>query len=118
VLASDIDPVATGVARGNARMNGAGPLVRVAVADGLNSPAIRSHAPYDLILANILARPLRQLAPALSGALARGGIAVLSGLLRDQEHQVSSSYKAQGLVQRKALRKGPWSALVLERARR
>jgi len=118
VLASDIDPVATQVARDNAWMNGAGPCVRVTVANGLNSPAIRAHAPYDLILANILAGPLRQLAPALSRALARGGIAVLSGLLRDQEHQVSSSYKAQGLVFRTALRQGPWSALVLERPRR
>jgi ribosomal protein L11 methyltransferase len=118
VLASDIDPVATEVARGNARTNSEGPLIHAVMADGLNSPAIRAHAPYDLILANILARPLQQLAPALSGALARGGIAVLSGLLRDQEHQVSSSYKAQGLVHRNALRKGPWSALVLERPRR
>jgi len=118
VLATDIDPVATGVARENACMNGAGSLVRVSVAEGLNSPAIRAHAPFDLILANILAGPLRQLAPALSGGLTRGGIAVLSGLLRDQEHQVSSSYKAQGLVFGTALRKGPWSALVLERARR
>ena len=118
VLASDIDPVAAQVARGNARMNGAGPNLGVIVADGLNTPAIRSHGPYDLILANILAGPLRQIAPALSVALARGGIAVLSGLLRDQEHQVSSRYKAQGLVYRTALRKGPWSALVLERAQR
>ncbi len=116
-LASDIDPVATEVARDNATMNGAGPFVRVTVANGLNSPAIRAHAPYDLIVANILAGPLRQLAPALSAALKRGGIAVLSGLLRDQEHQVSSRYKARGLVYRTALRKGPWSALVLERAR-
>ena len=88
------------------------------MADGLNSRRSRAHAPYDLILANILAGPLRQLAPALSAALARGGIAVLSGLLRDQEHQVSSIYKAQGLVYHTALRKGPWSALVLERARK
>lgn len=116
VLASDIDPVATQVARDNAKMNDAGPYVGVIVADGLNAPAIRAHAPYDLILANILAGPLRQLAPVLSVALAHGGIAVLSGLLRDQEHQVSSRYKAQGLVYRTALRKGPWSALVLERA--
>ncbi len=117
VLASDIDPVATEVARDNARMNGAGPVVRVTVAEGLNSPAIRAHAPYDLVLANILAGPLRRLAPTLSGALAHGGAAVLSGLLRDQERSVSSSYRAQGLVFRQALRKGPWSALVLERGR-
>jgi ribosomal protein L11 methyltransferase len=118
VLASDIDPVAAEVAHDNARTNGAGPLVRAIVADGLNRPAIRTHAPYDLIVANILAGPLRRLAPALSGTLARGGAAVLSGLLRDQEHSVSSSYRAQGLMLRQALRKGPWSALVLERPRR
>ena len=118
VLASDIDPVATQVARDNAQMNDATRLVHTMAADGLNSPAITARAPYDLILANILARPLRELAPALSRALARGGLAVLSGLLCDQEHQVSSIYKAQGLVYRKALRKGPWSALVLERAQR
>ena len=118
VLASDIDPVATQVARDNAQMNGASHLVHAMAADGLNSPAITARAPYDLILANILARPLRELAPALSRALARGGLAVLSGLLRDQEHQVSSIYKAQGLVYRMTLRKGPWSALVLGRAQR
>ena len=115
VLASDIDPVAIDVARANARMNNEGPLVRVAVADGLTSPAIRAHAPYDLIVANILAEPLQLLAPALSAALARGGSLVLSGLLRDQEQQVLSPYRAQGLIFRRALRKGPWSALVLAR---
>jgi ribosomal protein L11 methyltransferase len=115
VLASDIDPVAIDVARANARMNSEGPLVHVAVADGLTSPAIRAHRPYDLILANILAGPLQLLAPALSAALARGGSLVLSGLLRDQEQQVLSPYRAQGLIFRRALRKGPWSALVLAR---
>jgi ribosomal protein L11 methyltransferase len=113
VLASDIDPVAIEVARANARMNNEGPLVRVAIADGLTSPAIRAHAPYDLILANILAGPLQLLAPALSLAVARGGSLVLSGLLRDQEQQVLSPYRAQGLIFRRALRKGPWAALVL-----
>ena len=117
MLATDIDPVATDVARANARMNDEGPLVRTVVADGLNSPAIQHSAPYDLIVANILAGPLRQLAPALCAALAPSGAVVLSGLLRDQEHQVEDRYRAQGLVHRKALRKGPWSALVLERSR-
>ena len=116
VLASDIDPVAIDVARANARMNSEGPLVRVAVADGLTSPAIRAHAPYDLILANILAGPLQLLAPALSAALAGGGSLVLSGLLRDQELQVLSPYRAQGLIFKRALRKGPWSALILVRS--
>ena len=116
VLASDIDPVAIDVARENAQTNHEGPLVRVAVADGLTSPAIRAHAPYDLILANILAGPLQLLAPALSAAVARGGSLVLSGLLHDQEQQVLSPYRAQGLTFRRALRKGPWSALILERS--
>ena len=115
VLASDIDPVAVQVARDNASMNNEGHLVRAIWADGLTSPAIREHAPYDLIVANILAGPLQQLAPALCAALARGGAIVLSGLLRDQELQVEHRYRAQGLAHVKALRKLPWSALVLER---
>jgi len=115
VLASDIDPVATEVAGDNARMNGVRPLVRAIVADGMTSPAIQAGAPYDVIVANILAGPLQLLAPALSVALARGGAVVLSGLLRDQELQVETCYRAQGLKRRKALRKGPWSALVLAR---
>jgi ribosomal protein L11 methyltransferase len=115
VLASDIDPVAVQVARDNARLNDEGPLVRAIWADGMTSPAIQRRAPYDLIIANILPGPLRQLAPALCAALAPGGAVVLSGLLRDQEHQVEDRYRAQGLAHRKALRKGPWSALILER---
>jgi ribosomal protein L11 methyltransferase len=118
VLASDIDPVAVEVASENARMNGEGPFFRAVVADGLNNPALAVGGPYDLILANILALPLQRLAPALSKALARGGTMVLSGLLRDQEQQVTSAYRAQGLAFRGALRKGPWSALVLERGGR
>ena len=116
VLATDIDPIAVAVARENARANEAAPLIHAAVADGLAHPAIRSHAPFDLIVANILAAPLTKLAPDLSAALAPRGIAVLSGLLRNQENLVLSFYRAQHLVLRRALRDGPWSALVLERA--
>jgi ribosomal protein L11 methyltransferase len=114
VLATDIDPVATAVAWENARLNGVGPLVRVSVTDGLRSPALQASGPYDLIVANILALPLRRMAASLSAKLARGGTAVLSGLLRDQERQVASAYRAQGIRFLRALRKGPWSALVLE----
>ncbi len=116
VTATDIDPIAVEVARENCRSNGVGPLVRAAVADGLDHPLIRAGASYELILANILASPLTRLAPALSAALARGGTAVLSGLLRSQEALVLSYYRAQGLVFRQALREGPWSALVLQRS--
>ncbi|HEX3485239.1 MAG TPA: 50S ribosomal protein L11 methyltransferase [Micropepsaceae bacterium] len=115
VLATDIDAVAVEVARENARANESAPLVHAAVADGFTHPAIRSAAPFDLICANILAGPLCRLAPDLSAALARGGTAVLSGLLRDQEKAVLSFYRPHGLVLRRIYRDGPWSALVLER---
>lgn len=113
VLATDIDPVAVEVTRDNARLNGVAPLVRTGVAEGLESPVIRRQAPFGLIVANILAGPLTQLAPSLLRALAPGGVLVLSGLLRGQENLVLSFYRAQGLIFKRALRHGPWSALVL-----
>ena len=115
VLATDIDIVAVEVARENARANGEAPLIHAAVADGFTHPAIRTRAPFDLICANILAGPLTKLAPDLSAALARRGLVVLSGLLRDQEKQVLSFYRPHGLILRRTYRDGPWSALVLER---
>jgi ribosomal protein L11 methyltransferase len=115
VLATDIDRIAIEVARENARANNVAPLIHAAVADGFTSPAIRDRAPFDLILANILAGPLTKLAPDLAAALAPQGTAVLSGLLRNQEKLVLSFACAQGLVFRRALRDGPWSALVLQR---
>jgi ribosomal protein L11 methyltransferase len=108
VLATDIDPIAVEVARENARANDVAPRMRAAVADGLTHPAIASTAPFDLILANILAAPLTQLAPTLSAAVAPRGLAVLSGLLRNQENLVLSFYRAQGLKLRETLRDGPW----------
>ncbi len=117
VLATDIDPIAVDVARENTRANAVAPLIRAGVADGLTHPAIANKAPFDLILANILAAPLTQLAPTLSAAVAPRGFAVLSGLLRNQENLVLSFYRTQGLNLRETLRDGPWSALVLERGR-
>ena len=116
VLAADIDPVAVAVARENARANSVAPLLCAYVADGLAHPALRG--PHALILANILASPLTRLAPALSAALAPGGIAVLSGLLGSQEDLVLSFYRANGLTLRRRYRRGPWSALVLTRRQR
>ena len=115
VLATDIDPVAVAVTRDNARGNGVAPLIEAAVADGLEHPAIRARGPYDLVVANILAGPLTRLAPAIGARLGRGGVVVLSGLLRWQEGLVLSFYRPQGLRLVRALRQGPWSALLLER---
>ena len=113
MLASDIDPVAVEVTRENARANGVGPLVLAVTADGLDNPLLKNSAPYDLIVANILAGPLTRLAPAIVKALAPGGTLVLSGLLRNQEVLVTSFYKQLRFLGRR--RMGPWSALVLEK---
>jgi ribosomal protein L11 methyltransferase len=115
VIASDIDPTAVEVARENARANGEGHHVSVTVADGLASPSLARHAPYDLIVANILAGPLTRLAPQIAKALRPGGVAVLSGLLTWQENLVLSFYATQRMILRERRRDGPWSALVLER---
>jgi ribosomal protein L11 methyltransferase len=115
VIASDIDPIAIEVTVGNARANGEANLVHPALADGLANPALAFRAPYDLILANILAEPLTRLAPDVARSLAPGGTLVLSGLLRWQENLVLSFYRPHGLVLRHIRRDGSWSALVLER---
>jgi ribosomal protein L11 methyltransferase len=113
VMASDIDPVAVEVARENAVANGTGPLVAAVVADGLANPVLSRAAPYDLLIANILAGPLTQLAPSIQRALAPGAMLVLSGLLTNQEKLVTSFY---GDLRFLAVRRmGPWSALVLEK---
>ncbi len=113
VIASDIDPVAAAVTRENAVANGEAPLVAALVADGPMHPTLVRAAPFDLILANILAGPLTRLAPSI--ARVAGGTLVLSGLLRWQENQVLSYYRPHGFVLRAVRRDGVWSALVLER---
>lgn len=113
VLASDIDPVAIEVTDENAVGNGVGPLVRGVVADGLINPILAASAPYDLIIANILAGPLTRLMPQIVNALEPGATLVLSGLLHNQEAMILSFY--QGLRFLSRHRDGPWSALVLEK---
>ncbi|MCX7281622.1 MAG: 50S ribosomal protein L11 methyltransferase [Alphaproteobacteria bacterium] len=115
VLASDIDPVAVEVTRDNARANGVGPLIRAVTADGLTNPILVNGALYDLLIANILAGPLTQLAPSIIRALAPGAMLVLSGLLRNQEALVTSFYRDLRFIGRR--RAGPWSALVLQKPR-
>ncbi len=115
VLASDIDHVAVEVARENARANGVSPMVHAVTADGLVHPALSHGAPYDLLIANILASPLTLLAPQIARGVQRRGIVILSGLLRWQENLVLSFYRPHDMALRRTLRDGPWSALVLER---
>jgi ribosomal protein L11 methyltransferase len=116
VLASDIDPVAVAVTRGNARNNGALPLVDAVTARGLEHRRIAEQAPYDLIFANILARPLIALAGDLAHSLAPRGTLILSGLTRDQEQTVRAAYRNRGLIPANPLRVGYWSTLVFDKA--
>jgi len=118
VLATDIDHVAVAVARENADWNGVRPLVHTIMADGLTHRAIARAAPFDCIVANILAGPLTKLAPQIAAALAPHAMVILAGLLRWQENLVLSFYRPHGVVLREARRDGNWSALLLERVGR
>lgn len=117
VLASDNDPQAVAVARRNAALNGVGDRVRVLTGNGYGARAIRDSGPYDLVLANILARPLVRLAPGLARHLARGGVAVLSGLLVNQEEMVLAAHRKVGLDLIWRIRLGDWSVLAVGRGR-
>ncbi len=113
VLAVDIDPWSVRVTRANARRNGLSNHVRAGLADGWASPAIRRAAPYDLVLANILARPLCRMARALAAHLAPGGTAILAGLLDEQARAVLAAHRRCGLRLDFSLQEGRWTTLVL-----
>jgi len=117
-IATDIDEIAVRVSEENAAINGVklghglGQLL-LAAADGMDHPMIKARAPYDLLIANILAGPLVELAPSFVNAVAPGGRVILAGLLDTQADAVIAAYEAQGmkLVERST---GQWSVLVLE----
>jgi ribosomal protein L11 methyltransferase len=117
-IATDIDPIAVDVARDNAAINhvrpghGAGELL-LGVAAGMDSPLLAARAPFDLIVANILAGPLIELAPDFAEALAPGGTVVLAGLLDTQADAVSAAYEKLGL-ELKDRGSGEWPVLVLQ----
>jgi ribosomal protein L11 methyltransferase len=115
VLASDIDPPSVQVARENARLNVSGPLVQAIRATGFAAPQFARHAPFDLVLANILANPLRQLAGPMTRHLAPSAMVILSGLLTHQAPAVIAAYRARGLVPLRHLRIEGWSSLLLRK---
>lgn len=115
VAAGDIDPIAVATAADNARRNGAGPLVRPVRAVGVAHPALQRPAPYDLVFCNILARPLRRMAPALARLLAPDGEIVLSGLLGQDVPGVVSAYRGQGLVLVARRDLEGWATLLMRR---
>jgi ribosomal protein L11 methyltransferase len=119
-VASDVDPVAIEVAEENAAVNavrlgrGHG-QVELVVADGMAHPRLRARAPYDLILANILAGPLIELAPSVSAGLAPGGRLILAGLLEGQAEAVAAAYRRHGLMLSSRVENGEWPTLLMRK---
>ena len=117
-IATDIDPISIDVTRDNAAINGvklghgSGELL-LAVADGMDHPMIAARAPYDLLIANILAGPLVELAPAFAKTAGPGATLILAGLLDTQADAVVAAYEGQGMhVAERG--EGEWCVLVLE----
>ncbi len=115
VLAVDIEPWSVRVAASNARLNGIGPLLDCRFGNGWHTEAVRRNAPYDLVFANILARPLCRMAKDLARNLQAGGTAILAGLLNTQARMVLVAHQRQGLVLEKHLRESSWSTLILRK---
>ena len=112
-VGTDIDPVSVRIARENARINRA--RSRFAHAGDLSHPLVRASAPYDLVFANILARPLVSLSQPIKRALTPGGTVILSGLLRSQARFVLAAYRSRGFRLERRLYRDAWATLVLRR---
>ncbi len=115
VLATDIDPVAVRVARENVRRNGISSGIALETAPGFHSTAFSRHGPFDLIIANILARPLIKMAPQLVAHLAPGGSVVLSGILAEQRWKVLAAYNGAKLRHVRTIWRNGWVTIHLDR---
>ena len=89
----------------------------LAVADGMDGPELAVRAPFDLLLANILAGPLIELAPSVGAALEAGGRLMLAGLLGTQAEAVAAAYRRQGLMGGFSIVRGDWPTLVMRKRR-
>ena len=114
VVAGDIDAVAIDVARENARANGIGPLMQLYVAPGVNHAWARRPRHFDLVMANILARPLMRLSRSLSSVMKPGGTLILSGLLISDVPGVLAAYRMMGLYLNHRSHREGWATLVLK----
>ncbi len=116
VTATDMDPIAVATAQANMRANRCGTRVLTLQALGTRHAAIRARAPYDLIFANILANPLKRLAPQFAAVSEPGTIVILSGILNTQSTSVTRVYEGHGFRREHLLRIGEWDSLVLRRS--
>ena len=114
ILATDIDPIAISVARENLRKNGCSSRVTLKTARGFHSDIFSQTGPFDLIVANILARPLMAMAPAIRNHLKSGGEVILSGILDHQRRKVLAAFKTQNLAHKRTIWKDGWVTLNLQ----
>jgi ribosomal protein L11 methyltransferase len=113
VLAIDIDAQSVRTARANAELNGVGALVTAAHGAGLRTPATARHAPFDLVLANILLHPLRRLAAPIARQIMPNAHVVLSGVLAGQANSAIAAYRSQGLVLERSFVLDGWFTPVM-----
>lgn len=112
-VGTDIDKPSVRISKENAKVNKAN--ARFVHASGLANPLVANNAPYDLVFANILARPLISLAQDIKRALVPGGTVILSGLLRTQERMVKAAYLSRGFKVVSRIHRDAWATLVLQR---
>jgi ribosomal protein L11 methyltransferase len=115
VWLGDVDPVAVDVANENARLNGVGESCKAVVSRGVENRALQGGAPYDVVFANILAKPLRLLAPSLAAVTAPAGDAIVSGLLLVDVPGVLAAWRAQGFFLAERIDLEGWASLWLRR---
>lgn len=115
VIAVDIDDEAILVTRQNAEDNGLENVITAGISNGYQSPLVKENKPYDLIFANILARPLIEMAPDLAASLRPGGYAILSGFIGEQENWVIDAHIEQGLKLIKIYEMDNWRAALMEK---
>ncbi len=113
ILAVDLDPVSVQVTGENNKINHVHQFIKTGISDGYSSMQVKRSMPYDLIISNILARPLVAFAPNLKLNLANGGVAVLSGLLCSQEKHVLAAHRAHGLCLKRKFTYQDWCTLVI-----
>lgn len=116
IIAADNDPDAVQVCAANAKANGVGNKVKSILGSDFNSGLAKEAGPYDLIFANILAGPLRALAPTICSALAKDGALILSGILDEQADILVAAYEAQGTRLEGTISLDGWTTLTMHAA--
>jgi ribosomal protein L11 methyltransferase len=115
VLASDIDPVATITAKENSRINGTAKDIECITAAGLGNRRFREQGPFDLIIANILARPLQSMATDIADHMSQNSALILSGLLPHQKAPIVARFRQQGLMLQRAYIRDGWLTIWMEK---